>query len=212
MVLNGNRTNPPFFTFFCLLIQVFISIVVCLLLFCFFVFFFDQIGLIHNECDRLHNENNEEYANYNRKIDGYCGLLCFEILIRYSMAPQRACSTNDTFTGTIKLDVIQDTKWYDNLLSQRFEDYEKSEKNINLAARVKKSLYKKTSMFYKPYGMKLAKCEESIKYFENTIEIAPKWKNYQYYDLTNSLNFNNNNNNNNDDGNNQNTEKQWNLF
>ena len=51
--------------------------------------------------------------------------------------------------------MIQDTKWYDNLFCQCFEDYEKSVKNIKLsisridaAARVKKLRYKRTSMFY----------------------------------------------------------------
>ena len=54
------------------------------------------------------------------------------------MAAQRACTTKSwlysrcvdlpqsTFTGTIKLDVLKHTKWYDNLLSQCFEDYDKS--------------------------------------------------------------------------------------
>ena len=80
---------------------------------------------IHNERDRLHNKKNEEYTKYTRKIDGYCGLRyhsfnndIFEILIRYSMAPQRGDLQKGTLTDTIK--------WYDNLLSQCFEDYDKS--------------------------------------------------------------------------------------
>ena len=83
--------------------------------------------------------------NIIEQIDRYCGLCyhlfnndIFEILIRYLMTPQRACSTKSwyiqdeviykkgIFIGTIKLDVIQDAKWYDNLLSQCFEDYDKS--------------------------------------------------------------------------------------
>ena len=44
----------------------------------------------------------------------------------------------------------------------------------------KNSRYKRTSMFYQPYGMEPTKYEESI-----------------YYDLANSLNFNNNDNDNN---------------
>ena len=45
------------------------------------------------------------------------------------------------------------------------------------------------NVFYHSYGMELRKYEESIKYFENTIKIASKWKNYQYYELANSLKF-----------------------
>ena len=59
-------------------------------------------------------------------------------------------------------------------------------------------------MFYQPYGMELRKYEKSIKYFENPIKIAPKWKNYQCYELANSLSFNNNNS--------QNSVKESNLF
>ena len=62
-------------------------------------------------------------------------------------------------------------------------------------------------MFCKHYGMELTKYEEWIKYFENRIKIGTKLKNYQYYDLANSLNFNNNNNDNND-SNSQNRVKQ----
>ena len=40
----------------------------------FFVLSCDQIILNRIEWDRLHNDNNEEYTKYNRKIDGYCGL------------------------------------------------------------------------------------------------------------------------------------------
>ena len=60
------------------------------------------------------------------------------VMIYLIMAPKRGYSAKSwlysrcgdlekgIFIGTIKLDVIQDTKWYDNLLSQCFEDYEKS--------------------------------------------------------------------------------------
>ena len=134
MVLKHNRTNHLRFVFFGLLFQAFFNdALFCFILqlFCFFFVMYDQNGLIHNQWDTLHNDN--------RKIDRYYGLryhLCnndtFEILIRYLMAPQRACSTKSwlysrccdlqkgTFIGTIKLDVIQYTKWYDNLLFQCF--------------------------------------------------------------------------------------------
>ena len=125
----------------------------------FFVLCCDQIGLIHNQWDRL--------------------------------------------------DVIQDTKWYDNLLSQCFEkNFKLSISTIDAAPRIQKSRYGRTSTFYQSYGMQLGKCEESIKYFENTIKIAPKWKNYLSYELENSLNFNNINN----DSTSQNSVKQSTLF
>ena len=58
------------------------------------------------------------------------GVYIFKILIRGDL---QKC----TFVGTIRFDIIQDTKryfennsdshsWYDNLLSQCFADYEKS--------------------------------------------------------------------------------------
>ena len=170
-----------------------------------------------------------------------------------------------TFVRTSKLDLIQSQRyfeksleltennsdshsWYADLLSQCFEDYGKCEKHFQLAistsdaaAEKKNSRYKRTSMFYARYGMFLRerkKYQEAIKCFENTVKIAPKWKNYQYL-LANSyydskdfrnalinfgkaLNFSNvndngdgdeeNNNNDNIDSDSQNRLKPSNLF